>query len=79
MGKTQWVSYAALNAVASAQMPGPDGKSMNPFKIYVKDMVITLVLTAALVVLAMSGALTQFGILLGEMIASGVAGLGNMF
>lgn len=77
-GRPQLVSTAALNAVAAEQVPTPDGRARNAIKIYASDMVVTLVSIPILLVLAMSGALTQLGLLLGDAIASGIAALGGM-
>ena len=70
----QFVSNAALNAVASEGVPGPDGKPNNVFKIYTKDMIVVLVLTPILLVLAITGALTNLGLLLGEALAGFISG-----
>ena len=77
-GRPQWVSTAALNAVAAEQMPTPDGRARSAIKTYASDMVVTLVAVPILLVLAMSGALTQLGLLLGEAIAVGIGALGGM-
>ena len=75
----QWVSTAALNAVAAETVIGPDGKAVGPLKVYAKDMIVVLVLTPIFLVLAISGALTNLGFLLGELIARAIAGISNMF
>ncbi len=77
-GRPQLVSTAALNAVAAEQMPTPDGRARNAIKIYASDMVVTLVAIPVLLILAMSGALTGLGLLLGEAIANGISALGGM-
>ena len=77
-GRIQWVSNAALNAVAGENIPGPDGRAVSPFKLYVKDMTVVLVITPILLVLAMTGTLTNLGFLLGDAIAKGIAGVGSM-
>lgn len=77
-GRVQLVSNAALNAVASEQTITPDGRSKSALKIYVADMIPTLVAVPVLLVLAMSGALTQLGLLLGEALAAGISTLGGM-
>lgn len=79
MGRWQLVSNQALNAVASESMPGPDGKPQSALKFYAKDMVVTLTVTPILLVLAMTGVLTNFGFLLGDVAARAVQGLGGMF
>ena len=63
MGRIQWVSNAALNAAAAESVVGPDGKAVSPFKAYMKDMTVVLVITPVLLVLAISGALTDLGFL----------------
>ena len=78
MGRVQWISSAALNAAAAENVLGPDGKSVNPLKKYVGDMVVVLVVTPILLVLAVSGALTSLGFLLGDLLAKAVSNIGNM-
>lgn len=68
MGKIQWVSNAALNAVMSP----------SPLKFYAKDMTAVLIVTPILIVLAVTGVLTDLGFLLGDLIAQAVGGIGNM-
>ena len=69
----QWVSTAALNAVAREQMIGKYGKIHNVLKYYACDMVVVLVLTAILLTLAITGVLTDLGFVLGEMIAEAIS------
>jgi len=64
-GRIQWVSNAALNAVATESTVGPDGKANGPFKTYIKDMVVVLVLTPVLLVLAFTGVLADLGFVIG--------------
>jgi cytochrome c oxidase assembly factor CtaG len=64
-GRIQWVSNAALNAVATESTVGPDGKANGPFKTYIKDMVVVLVLTPVLLVLALTGVLADLGFVIG--------------
>lgn len=78
MGRVQLVSTAALNSVASENMPGPDGRPQSALKAYAKDMAITLVITPVLLVLAITGVLSNLGFLLGDVIARGIASIGNM-
>jgi hypothetical protein len=78
MGRTQWVSSAALNAVAAESQPGPDGKPQSALKYYAKDMAVTLVLVPILLTLAITGALSDLGFLLGDVIAKGIASIGSM-
>jgi len=72
MGRVQWVSNAALNAVASESMPGPDGKPQSALKYYAKDMTVVLVITPILLTLAITGTLTNLGFLLGDLISKGI-------
>lgn len=69
----QFVSDEALNAVETAKV-----QQINPFKIYAKSMLVTLVLAPILIVLSVSGVVAQLGFLIGNAIASGVAGIGGM-
>lgn len=78
MGRIQWVSNAALNAAAAESVVGPDGKAVSPFKAYMKDMTVVLVITPVLLVLAISGALTDLGFLLGDLLANAIEGIGGM-
>lgn len=75
--RIQWVSNAALNAVAAESTVGPDGKPVSPMKVYMKDMVLVLVLTPVMLVLAISGVLTQLGFVLGELISNALRGFGG--
>lgn len=78
MGRIQWVSNAALNAAAAESVVGPDGKAVSPFKAYMKDMTVVLIITPVLLVLAISGALTDLGFLLGDLLANAIEGIGTM-
>lgn len=78
MGRVQWISSAALNAVASETMPGPDGKPQSALKAYAKDMTVVLIVTPILVTLAVTGVLTNLGFLIGEVIARGIESIGGM-
>ena len=77
-GKTQGISTAALNAVASEQTVGANGKSNNALKEYSKDMVVLLVATVILLTLAITGALTDLGFLIGQVLTNSIQGIGNM-
>lgn len=79
MGRVQWVSNAALTAVASENNIGVDGKVQSPFKIYAKDMIVTLIIVPVLLVLAATGALTNLGFLIGNLLCDAIAGIGEMF
>jgi hypothetical protein len=78
LGRIQWVSTAALNAAEAEKTVGPDGKAINPLKLYAKDMTIILVLAPLLLVLAVTGVLTRLGILIGTALANFIDGIGNM-
>ena len=78
MGRTQWVSSAALNAVAAENILGPDGKSVSPIKEYAKDATVILVATPILLTLAITGVLTDLGFLIGDMLTTAIASIGNM-
>ena len=78
MGRVQWVSSAALNAVAAEQMPGPDGKPQSALKAYAKDMRVVLIITPILLTLAITGVLTNLGFLIGDAIAKGIASISGM-
>ena len=71
--KIQWISNAAMMAVASEQ------NGMNPYKVYVKDMIILLVVTPLLLILTMTGALTNLGFLLGDVIIKAIGSFGSLF
>lgn len=75
--RIQLVSNAALNAVAAESTVGPDGKTVSPIKVYMKDMVLVLVFTPIMLVLAISGVLTQLGFALGELISNALRGFGG--
>jgi hypothetical protein len=77
-GRTQWVSNAALNAVAAQSVVGPDGKPASPLKIYAKDMIVVLVVTPILLTLAITGVLTDLGFLLGQLLANAISGISGM-
>lgn len=70
---TQWVSNAALNAVATEQ-----SGAKNALKLYAKDMTIVLILTPVFLVLAVTGTLTNLGFMIGDALVSIISGLGNM-
>lgn len=75
MGRIQWVSGAALNAVAAENTVGPDGKVKKPFVEYAKDMAVTLVAVPILLVLLWSGALQNLGFMLGQAMAGALGGI----
>jgi hypothetical protein len=71
-GGIQWVSQAALNAVAAGQQTGPSGKAPNEFITYIKSMVVILVIVPIMLILVISGALTNVGFYFGDMITSAI-------
>ena len=75
----QFVSDAALNAVAAGKQPGPDGKPQSALKAYVKSMVVVLVLVPILLVLNMTGVLGEVGFYLGDIITSALRSLIGAF
>lgn len=76
--KIAWVSNAAVRAVALELEQRQDGMRVNAFRYYAKDMIIVLVVTPILLVLAITGTLTDLGFLLGEIISKGINNIGNM-
>lgn len=78
MGRIQWVSNAALNAVASESTVGPDGGANSPFKTYIKDMFLVLVLVPILITLAVTGTLTSLGFMIGNLLCDAIASIGDM-
>lgn len=77
-GRIQWVSDAALNAVAAGTSVDQNGKAVSPFKQYAKDMTVTLVAVPILLVLALTGAMTDLGFVIGKAIAAALGKLGGM-
>ncbi|MBR1455093.1 MAG: hypothetical protein IJ593_10705, partial [Lachnospiraceae bacterium] len=82
LGNVQFVTNAALNAVATESTVGSDGKTQNAFKIYAKDMMVTLIIVPILVLLAATGVVTQLGFAIGGFLVDAVRGIsgkiGNM-
>ena len=78
MGRIQWVSNAALNAVAAESSVGPDGKAVSPFKNYCKDMAVVLILVPILLTLAVTGSLTSLGFLIADMLVDLIGSIGDM-
>jgi len=70
IGGTQWVSETAISAVMAGNQIGPNGKPNNPFIFYLKGMVVPLVLIPVMLVLLLSGVLTQVGFYIGDLITS---------
>lgn len=70
----QWVSTAALNAVAGeATVDQQTGKPASAFKLYIKDMAVVLVITPILLVLAITGTLTSLGFMIGDILCNTIA------
>ena len=69
-GRIQFVSNAALNAVATESVIGPDGKGQSAFKTYVKDMMISLIVAPVLLVLCVTGAIAKVGFGIGSIVAN---------
>lgn len=71
-----WVHNAALNAVAAAGTPNPaTGKPQNSFILYAKDMVVMLILVPVLLILLISGTLTDVGFFIGSKIVTALSGI----
>lgn len=70
MAGTQWVSETAIAAVMAGNQVGPNGKPNNPFIFYLKGMVVPLVLIPVMLVLLLSGVLTQVGFYIGDLITN---------
>lgn len=76
-GKIQWVQNEALNAVAEQQS---NSKGVGAqFKLYSKEMTITLVAVPILLVLALTGALWQLGFAIGYAIQAIIGSIGTAF
>ena len=75
-GKIQWVQNEALNAVAEQQSNKGVGAQ---FKLYSKEMTITLVAVPILLVLALTGALWKLGFAIGYAISAIIGSIGTAF
>lgn len=78
MGRVQWVSTAALNAVAAESQPSPNGKSRSALNIYAEAVMIKLIATTLLITLAVTGALSNLGFLIGTLLSNSINNIGNM-
>lgn len=76
-GRVQLVSNAALNAVAGENTVGTDGKAVSPFELYIKDMVVVLVIVPILITLAVTGALTNLGFAIAQLLVDGISKIGQ--
>ena len=65
-GRIQLVSNAALNAVATESVIGTDGKGQSAFKVYVSDMVVSIIITGVLIALLITGVLSKLGFVIGD-------------
>lgn len=65
----QWVSQAAMNAVASESVQGPNGKASNPLKVYAKDEIVLFITVPILLILAVTGILSKLGFALASLIS----------
>lgn len=73
MGRIQWVSNAALNAVSAETSTG-----QSPFRHYIKDMFLMLILVPILITLAVTGTLTNLGFMLGNLVCDAIESIGDM-
>lgn len=69
-GSIQFVSNAALNAVANESVIDADGTHRSPYGTYAKDMIFALILIPLLLVLAVSGQLANLGMAIGNILAN---------
>ena len=69
VSRIQWVSQAALNAVASEAVVGPNGKANSPLKAYAKDMIVLMIGVPIMLILAASGILSKLGFALASVIS----------
>lgn len=67
-GRIQFVSNAALNAVATESVVGTDGKGQSAWKLYFSDMLVSSIACGILIVLCITGIMQKFGFLLGDFI-----------
>lgn len=72
-GRIQWVSNAALNAVAT------ESTGMSAFKTYIKQELPMCILAPLILFLAKSGILASLGFALGNMIQNGLANMMSSF
>ena len=68
-GRIQLVSNAALNAVTAASA------GQNPFKMYLKEQLLTVIMAPAIYVLAATGILSRLGFFIGTTIGNWLGGL----
>lgn len=67
-GRVQFVSNAALNAVATESVLGTDGKGQSAWKIYFSDMLVSSIAIGVLLVLCLTGVMAKFGFVVGDFI-----------
>ena len=70
----QLVTNAALNAVAT----GADGRTMDKFKIYFKDMIVTFIAIPVILVLGTTGLLIDLGFSVASLAGNVVEWLSNL-
>lgn len=78
MGRVQWVSTAALNAVAAEGQPGSNGKPKTALSIYAEAAMAKLIATTLLITLAVTGALSNLGFFIGYTLSNAISNVGNM-
>lgn len=67
------VSQEALNAVAGSKVAGPNGKSQSALKTYFKSMTEYCILTPIMVVLSLTGVISQLGFMLGNILTNAIS------
>ena len=72
------VSNSAIMAVASENMPGPDGKTKGSYSTYLKAISKELVIVPVIIVLVATGTLQSLGYLIADVIVKLIGSIGNM-
>lgn len=72
------VSNSAIQAVQLEGTVGADGKNVNAYKVYFKDMLAMLIVTPVLLVLSITGVLANLGFALGQLVSRLIQGLSGM-
>lgn len=65
IGRIQWVSGPALNAVASESTVGTDGKVHSPLTVYMKNAMFKLIAVPVLIVVLLTGSAQNIGFVIG--------------
>ena len=68
--RIQWVTGAALNAVASEGNVDSNGTPINKFKYWLNDMVVTLIVLGVMFSLVVTGMLTRIMLLVGTVVTN---------